>query len=53
MSVFLRILRYFLKYGGKAIRWIWQHRSTILNWAAAGETIDWIIKKIKGILHIR
>lgn len=21
MSVFLRILRYFLKYGGKAIRW--------------------------------
>lgn len=40
------------KYGKKAIDWAWAHKGQILNWLNAGQTVEWIVNKIKGILGL-
>jgi len=53
MAVFARILQLLAKYGARAVEWAKANVQTILNWINIGQSIDWIISKIKQILGIR
>lgn len=53
MGTFLKIVKILSKYGSKAVNWCWSHKEQILNWINIGQGIEWIVNKIKSLLHIR
>lgn len=49
MAPFLRFVSWLATKGQKYVKIAWNHKSTILKWLNAGQTFDWIYKKIKSL----
>lgn len=52
MSAVAKIISIVGRYGSKAVHWCKNNVGTILNWINAGQTIEWIVNKIRRIVGV-
>lgn len=52
MSAFFKVIQALGRYGKRAVDWAWANKQRILDWINAGQAVDWIVEKIKGILGL-
>ncbi|MDP9726584.1 hypothetical protein J2W44_005696 [Priestia aryabhattai] len=48
MATFLRIVA---QLTGKAAKWAWDNKSTVLKWISRGAATGWIIDKINDMVN--
>jgi hypothetical protein len=46
------VLRAALRYGARAVKWVKDNASKILEWINIGQSVEWIISKMKEALGI-
>ncbi|WP_251862045.1 aureocin A53 family class IId bacteriocin [Clostridium sp. Marseille-Q2269] len=44
------VLKAVAKYGSKAVKYVWAHKSTIMKWIDRGMSAAWIADQIRQIL---